>query len=132
MMGVKYSTDEFGIRTYSVYTDRYYFLVNGDQVKEIKEEFGVDKVYTDLDGLCSDPEVEFVYIASPNSLHFTHARLALEHGKHVICEKPFTTSREKAQLLVELILRLVAYLELSRRSAGFVEIDKLFEHIFVI
>lgn len=34
MMGVKYSTDEFGIRTYSIYTDRQTFLVVGDQLKE--------------------------------------------------------------------------------------------------
>ena len=52
--------------------------------------------------MLEDPEVDFVYVASPNSLHFTHAKQALEHGKHVICEKPFTTSREKAQILVDL------------------------------
>ena len=37
MMGVKYSTDEFGIRTYSIYTDRQTFLVVGDQLKEIAD-----------------------------------------------------------------------------------------------
>jgi SPP1 family phage portal protein len=37
MMGVKYSTDEFGIRTYSVYTDTQCFLVVGDQLKEISD-----------------------------------------------------------------------------------------------
>ena len=35
MMGVKYSTDEFGIRTYSIYTDRLSFLVVGDEIKEV-------------------------------------------------------------------------------------------------
>ena len=37
MMGVKYSTDEFGMRTCSIYTDRQYFLVVGDQLKEVSE-----------------------------------------------------------------------------------------------
>ena len=68
----------------------------------LAEKYGVKKVYTDLTTMLEDPEVDFVYVASPNSLHFTHAKQALEHGKHVICEKPFTTSREKAQILVDL------------------------------
>lgn len=70
--------------------------------QSLAEKYGVKKVYTDLTAMLEDPEVEFVYVASPNSLHFAHAKQALEHGKHVICEKPFTTSREKAQVLVDL------------------------------
>src|SRR5690625_5195506 len=50
----------------------------------------IDKVYTDLEKMLKDNDVEAVYIASPNSLHFDHAKLALEHNKHVLIEKPFT------------------------------------------
>ena len=37
VMGVKYATDEHGFRTYSVYTDRLYFTIYGDEIKEIRE-----------------------------------------------------------------------------------------------
>ena len=45
--------------------------------------------------LVADPEVEVVYVASPHALHLEHARLALEAGKHVLCEKPLTVTRRR-------------------------------------
>lgn len=68
----------------------------------LADKYGVKKVYTVLTDMLEDPEVEFVYVASPNSLHYQQARLALEYGKNVICEKPFTTSLEKTRALIEL------------------------------
>lgn len=65
-------------------------------------EFGVEKVYTDLEAFLRDPELDIIYIASPNSLHAQQARLALEHGKHVLLEKPFTPALEEAQELFAL------------------------------
>lgn len=64
--------------------------------------FGVEKVYTDLERFLSDPELDIIYIASPNSLHGEQARLALEHGKHVLLEKPFTPTLREAQELFAL------------------------------
>ena len=68
--------------------------------RKLADAFGVDKVYTDLDGLCSDPELDFIYIASPNSLHYAHVKKALEHGKHVMCEKPFVPTAAEADELI--------------------------------
>lgn len=48
------------------------------------------------------PEIDFVYVASPNGLHFMHSRMALLHGKHVICEKPFTSNGREARELTAL------------------------------
>ncbi len=49
----------------------------------------------DLEAFFSAPDLEVVYVASPNSLHFTHVKAALEHGKSVIVEKPaFATIAE--------------------------------------
>ncbi len=61
--------------------------------------FGVEKVYTDMEALLSDRDLDTIYIASPNSLHAEHARLALEHGKHVLLEKPFTPALREAEAL---------------------------------
>ncbi len=70
--------------------------------RKLADDFGVAKVYTDLDELCSDPELDFIYIASPNSLHYTHVKKALEHGKNVMCEKPFVPTAAEADELIAL------------------------------
>lgn len=68
----------------------------------LAEPFGIQTVYTDLNDLMNDPELDTIYIASPNSLHAQHARMALEHGKHVLLEKPFTPTLREAQELFAL------------------------------
>lgn len=70
--------------------------------KALADQYGISKVYTDLEALMEDGQVDFIYIASPNSLHYEQAKMALAYGKNVICEKPFTTSLEKAAELVSL------------------------------
>ncbi len=45
-------------------------------------------VHGSYEALVADPGVDVVYVASPHSLHLDHVRLALEAGKHVLCEKP--------------------------------------------
>lgn len=69
---------------------------------QLAQKYGAARVYTDWNCFLADPEVEVVYIASPNSLHFSQTRSALLAGKHVICEKPFCTDVAQARLLVEL------------------------------
>lgn len=65
-------------------------------------EFGIPKVYTDLDEMLSDPAVDMVYVASPNSIHYGQAKAALLAGKHVICEKPFAPTVAEADELIAL------------------------------
>ncbi|MDB1125513.1 Gfo/Idh/MocA family protein [Vibrio algarum] len=48
--------------------------------------------YNNLEELGADKRVDAVYIASPNSLHCEQAILMMEHGKHVICEKPLASN----------------------------------------
>lgn len=68
----------------------------------LARDFGVERVYTGLEALLGDPSLDTVYIASPNSLHAPQARLALEHGKHVLLEKPFTPTLAEAEALFAL------------------------------
>lgn len=67
--------------------------------------FGVEAAYTDLEAFLADPRLDAVYIASPNSLHAGQARRALEHGKHVLLEKPFTPTLGEARELFDLAER---------------------------
>lgn len=61
--------------------------------------FGITKVYTNLEDMMKDPELDFIYIASPNSLHYEQAMLAMDHGKNVIVEKPFAGNEVRANEL---------------------------------
>lgn len=65
-------------------------------------DYGAPKVYTELEALFRDEAVNFIYVASPNSLHYQQARAALEHGKNVICEKPFCTRRAQVEDLIRI------------------------------
>lgn len=65
-------------------------------------EYGCKKVYTDMGAFLSDDSIDLVYIATPNLLHYEQAKKALEHNKHVLLEKPFTTRAEHARELAEM------------------------------
>ncbi len=75
---------------------------NEQKGKDLASQYGIQKVYTDLDAMLKDDEIECVYVASPNSLHYQHASAALKAGKHVICEKPFTSTTKELKELSEL------------------------------
>ena len=62
-------------------------------------QWGAETVYTDLEQMAKDSTIDAVYIASPNALHYAQSKLFLEHGKHVICEKPITVEPEQLEEL---------------------------------
>lgn len=68
----------------------------------LANEFDIETVYTDLDGMLNDVRIDFIYVASPNSLHYEHSFKALEKGKNVICEKPFTSTLEETINLINI------------------------------
>lgn len=45
-------------------------------------------IYTNLEDMVKSKDVDAIYIASPNSMHAEQAIMCLNHGKHVLCEKP--------------------------------------------
>jgi Predicted dehydrogenases and related proteins len=70
--------------------------------REKAGRFGIPNVYTDYAEMLTRTDIDFVYVALPNSLHFEAARQALLAGKNVLCEKPFTSTVEQAQELFDL------------------------------
>ncbi|MEJ8306973.1 Gfo/Idh/MocA family oxidoreductase [Saccharibacillus sacchari] len=70
--------------------------------RELAERYAIDTVYTDYDAMLQDSNVEFVYIGIVNSLHHDYAKRAMEAGKHLLVEKPFTSTVEEARELLEL------------------------------
>ena len=60
------------------------------------------RAHPSYEALVADPGVDVVYVASPHALHLEHAALALEAGKHVLCEKPLTLNTAEAETMVAL------------------------------
>lgn len=64
------------------------------------EKYPSAHITPSFDELLANPEIDLVIICSPNILHFQHASAALQAGKHVIVEKPFTVNSFEAQNLI--------------------------------
>ena len=60
------------------------------------KEFGVPRCHGSYEDLVADPEVDAVYVATPHPFHLPNTVLALEAGKHVLCEKPLTVNAGEA------------------------------------
>jgi predicted dehydrogenase len=76
--------------------------VNKELAEEAAERLLVPKAYGDWKDLIADPEIDVVHIASPNFLHYKHAKAVLEAGKHVVCEKPLAMTADESGELVKL------------------------------
>ena len=64
--------------------------VDANRVKEVAE-LGVPNTYTDFEEMCKNPELDAIVIVSPSFLHCQQIEIAMNHGKHVFCEKPLGT-----------------------------------------
>ena len=71
-----------------------------EKARQKAAELGIPRCFSSLEALLADPDIDIVHLATPNHLHFPHARAALMAGKHVICEKPLAmTTTESAELV---------------------------------
>ncbi len=66
------------------------------------DKYKAERTCTDLNELADADDVDAVYIASPNSLHYEQAALLLSHGKHVLCEKTITSNENELKSLIHL------------------------------
>jgi dihydrodiol dehydrogenase / D-xylose 1-dehydrogenase (NADP) len=60
-------------------------------------DHGIARAHADYAALCADPAVDIVYIGTKTADHAAHMLLAIGHGKHVLCEKPFTDTATQAR-----------------------------------
>ncbi|MDB6122904.1 MAG: oxidoreductase domain protein [Pedosphaera sp.] len=68
---------------------------------EFAAQFNVPFRYDSYEALANDPEIDAIYVATPHSLHAENTLLALEAGKPVLCEKPFTINAQQAELVIQ-------------------------------
>lgn len=87
-----------GLEAHSLYST----IRSLDKNTELAESYGLRHVFTDIDELLTDDEIDTVYVALPNHLHYEFVKKALETDKHVICEKPFTLRKDHLNELADL------------------------------
>lgn len=75
---------------------------NLEIAKQYQAQYEIQHIYTEVDQLLNDPHVDIVYLGIPNKLHFSYALKALQAGKNVISEKPFTSDHAEALTLANL------------------------------
>ncbi|GAA5188785.1 Gfo/Idh/MocA family oxidoreductase [Rugosimonospora acidiphila] len=68
-----------------------------ERARAFAARHSIPRVHPDYDQLLADPELDAVYIPTPNGLHARWTLAALAAGKHVLCEKPLTSNEDQAR-----------------------------------
>lgn len=68
-----------------------------DKAQTFAKEFSAERAYGSYEALANDPDVDLVYIATPHAFHADNALLCLEHGKHILAEKPLAANKAQAE-----------------------------------
>ena len=71
-----------------------------ERADAFSDEYSVPKSFHDYESLVNNPDIDVVYIATPHSLHKENCLMCLEHGKAVLCEKPFTINAAEAAAVI--------------------------------
>ena len=71
------------------------------RAEEFARQYGAERWYGSYEELANDADVDAIYVANPHNFHRDSAILCLEHGKAVLCEKPFTVSAFEAQEIAD-------------------------------
>lgn len=71
-----------------------------ERAERFAKQNGARKAYGSYEEIVRDPEVDVIYIGVPHSCHKDAAILCMEHGKHVLCEKPFSINRRETEEMI--------------------------------
>ena len=73
-----------------------------ESAQRFAKDFGIQTAHGSYEALVADPNVDIIYIATPHPHHIAAAKLALNAGKHILVEKPFTINAGEAAEIVSL------------------------------
>lgn len=83
----------------------YCFDIDPKRLHNIHQQFPVVKIVDSYEEVLKNPKIKGVCIATPASTHFPLAKMAIENGKNVFIEKPFTTNIKEAESLIDLSIK---------------------------
>src|SRR6185437_11808167 len=98
---------------------------SSDSAQRFADEFGIPRRYGSYAELVNDPQIEVIYVATPHSCHAGNSRLALNAGKAVLCEKPFTINVAQARYVIGLARERKLFLMEAMWTRCFPLMDKL-------
>ena len=75
--------------------------INMDFAERLRAKYGAKRAYDKEEDLLNNPEVDAVYIATPIVLHARQAKLAADHGKHILIEKPLAMTSDEGQGVID-------------------------------
>ena len=73
---------------------------NIETAMEFASEFSIPKAYGSYEELANDPDIDVIYIGTPHNLHLENTLLALNHNKHVLCEKPMGVNLREESIMI--------------------------------
>lgn len=91
---------EVFVKNSKMYKDINLYTIWGRHEEKIRKFEGFKLYTTNIDELLNDSNIDVVYVALPNALHFEYAYKALKAGKHVLLEKPFCTNIKQTKTLI--------------------------------
>lgn len=98
--------------------------------KKAKEDYPTITSYHSVEELLNDDQIDLVVVNTPSNLHFEHIKWALEKGKHVLSEKPFTATVAQAQVLFKLADTLgkkILFYQNRRWNSDYISVKKVIE-----
>lgn len=114
------------------YKDLNTYAIWGRHEEKIKKFLGFEKYYTNVDDFFNDKNIEVVYVALPNGLHYEYAYKALKAGKHVMLEKPFCVTTKQAKTLIDYAKKKKLFLFetiMTLHSSNYLKLDSFIKTI---
>ena len=102
VIGTNWITDRFlqSVKDMPDFSLTAVYSRTSDRAREFAEKYQVHNIFTTIEEMAKSNQLDAVYIASPNSFHASQAITFLNHGKHVLCEKPLASNAAEVEKMI--------------------------------
>lgn len=103
ILGTGWIADKMAVALGAVDGAKKYAVASRGEAKaaDFAQKYGFEKSYGSYEALIADPDVDVVYIATPHNLHFENTMMCIDHGKNVLCEKPFAVNARQVHQMID-------------------------------
>lgn len=115
-----------GIKIVAVYSR------SEERAKEFAEKFNIEYTFTDLEEMAKSDKINAVYIASPNAIHASQAKVFINNNKHVLCEKAFASNYKEGKEIIDLAREKGVVVMEAMKTTTFPNFLKVKENLYKI
>ena len=130
LVGYGFSAKTFHIPFITTSDDFHFECISSSQKDVVLADWPDVDHYQTTDEMIEQSDADLVIITAPNHVHYALAKLALEHNKHVLIEKPFVTRSQEGQALIDLANEkglLLSVYQNRRYDGDFLTVKRLIE-----